>query len=318
MNGTVNDVEGKKSNNSTPIKETIDDANALKRSRDDKENEEEGEIEQNSNDTKKKLKIEPSSETKDDEEKTKTEEDKKEQEKPKFVFGSTTSFGAGFGVKTSTKEKEESSKDNSKPFAFGSGLSFGSGFGVLKKPDEEEEPKTEQKPEEETKTADSSDTKDGKEESVIELPTEKESEKKSKEATKDDENVIKLTKREIKSGEESEVCVFQANAKLYQLSDLKSGWKERGTGNIKLNEDPNTKKARIVMRSRGILKVILNLPLIKGFSIQKGFPGSLNGEKFVRIIAIDDNKHPVQYALRIGKEETASELYDKIINLIPK
>ena len=66
------------------------------------------------------------------------------------------------------------------------------------------------------------------------------------------------------------------------------------------------------MRSRGLLKVILNLPLVKGFSIKKGFPGSLNGEKFVRILAVDENKNPVQYALRTGKAEIADELYEKV------
>lgn len=132
------------------------------------------------------------------------------------------------------------------------------------------------------------------------------------------ESVVKLTKQEIKSGEESEESVFQTNAKLYQLTDIKEGWKERGIGILHLNKDKLSEKSRIIMRSRGLLKVILNLPLIKGFSIQKGFPGSLNGEKFVRILAVDENKQPVQYAIKTGKSETATELYDKVTELVPE
>jgi len=37
-----------------------------------------------------------------------------------------------------------------------------------------------------------------------------------------------LHKQDVKSGEELEETLIQANAKLYQLVDMKTGWKERG------------------------------------------------------------------------------------------
>lgn len=229
----------------------------------------------------------------------------KKDEKPKFVFGSASNFGSGFKAAKTTnqsaninKEKGESDK-SPKPFSFGSGLSFVGGFGVLKKAED----KADESKEKEKKETPNSEQKPEK----ISGPT----------AVSVDHNTVKLQKQEIKSGEESEETIYQVNAKLYQLSDLKDGWKERGVGTIKVNKNINTEKARLVMRSRGILKVILNLPLVKGFNIQRGFPGSLQSEKFIRMITVDDNKAPVQYAVKAGKEDTIQELYESIIKQVP-
>ncbi|QLL32333.1 hypothetical protein HG536_0C05020 [Torulaspora globosa] len=235
-------------------------------------------------------------------------------DKPKHVFGSTTSFSAGFAAgkrsTISTIDSGGSNKEKSttKPSAFGSGLSFGGGFTMLKKSDEQASKATE-------KDETSGDLKEHEQtpssESKKEQSTETESGLSSSESS-----VFKLQKQEVKSGEESEEVVYQVNAKLYQLSDLKHGWKERGVGFIRVNKNKSTGKARLVMRSRGILKVILNLPLVKGFKIQRGFPGSLQGEKFIRITAVDDNKAPLQYAVKTGKIETVQELYDNIVKLV--
>lgn len=227
----------------------------------------------------------------------------KDVEKPSFTFGQSSSFVSGFGVATKpfgaanafsaglpaakTTEKD-GNKDTVKVepgFSFGSGLSFGAGFKAAKVASKD---------------------------SVAKDKQTVESEKKESTPAQSREPTVKLTKQDVKSGEETEESIFQTNAKLYQLTDIKDGWKERGIGVLHLNKDEVSEKSRIVMRSRGLLKVILNLPLVKGFSIKKGFPGSLNGEKFVRILAVDENKNPVQYALRTGKAEIADELYEKV------
>lgn len=241
-------------------------------------------------------------ETKD--EKPKEEEPVKET-KPKFVFGAATSFGSGFKVSEPVNndkaiEKDAKEMSESKPFAFGSKFSFGSGFGILK----------EQKDTKDT-TADSATKTDSenKENNITSSSL-----KVVSEESKNPE--VKLHKQDVKSGEEAETCLFQANMKLYQLHNIKDGWKERGVGALKLNKNDQTNKSRIIMRSRGVLTVILNLPLIKGFSIKKGFPGSLQSEKFLRIIALDDEKKPVTYALKSGNADLINELYDKINELI--
>lgn len=237
-----------------------------------------------------------------------TKELENADQKPKFVFGSASSFGSGFKAAKTTNEsgninKEKGESDKSpKPFSFGSGLSFVSGFGVLKKAEDK---------------TDESDEKEKKEPPNSEQKQEKNSGLDGAIAVPVDHNTVKLQKQEIKSGEESEETIYQVNAKLYQLSDLKDGWKERGVGTIRVNKNMNTQKVRLVMRSRGILKVILNLPLVKGFNIQRGFPGSLQSEKFIRMITVDDNKAPVQYAVKTGKEDTIQELYESIVKQVP-
>ncbi|EJS43281.1 yrb2p [Saccharomyces arboricola H-6] len=228
-----------------------------------------------------------------------------DKSKEKFVFGASSAFGTGFGVvKKDTEDEKQttspeslsaSDKTTKKPFAFGSGLSFGSGFNILKNKN------------------------DGNTEDEKKVNSGSESLAKASEEPKDTPKPLKLQKQEIKSGEESEECIYQVNAKLYQLSKIEEGWKERGVGVIKVNKSKeDTEKTRIVMRSRGILKVILNIQLVKGFAVQKGFTGSLQSEKFIRLLAVDDNGDPAQYAIKTGKKETTDELYNIIVKSVPK
>lgn len=237
--------------------------------------------------------------------------------KPKFAFGASSGFSAGFGLaKTPTpksntpesiispKEGSSESKAPTKPTAFGSGFAFGAGFYALNK-DKKSGSKVFASEEEKAKSATpvpgNPNTDDTKENT----------------SSTDSEGVVKLQKQDVKSGEESEKSIFQVNAKLYQLTSLKEGWKERGVGALHVNKNPHNGKARIVMRSRGILKVILNVLLVKGVVIHKGFPASLQGEKFIRIVTVDHDKAPLQYAVRMGKAEAADELYETIKKLIP-
>ena len=243
--------------------------------------------------------------------KTKVQEEKSTEEKPKFVFGSKTSFGSGFKMASQKKDDstsgETKSENAAKPFAFGSGFSFGSGFGVLNS--------------EPTKDADAvpedkeQDKKDEKEE---ETTANKSSSADSNEVVTESGEKVHMFKQDVKSGEELENTVFQANAKLYQLVDIKTGWKERGVGVVKINTDKESEKTRIIMRTRTVLKVILNMPLVKGVALHKGFPGSLQSEKFIRIIGIDENNKPVTYALKTGKEETSELLYKHINDIVTK
>ncbi|KAG0671032.1 hypothetical protein C6P45_001319 [Maudiozyma exigua] len=235
-----------------------------------------------------------------------TKEEDKKVEKSKFVFGSTTKFGTGFKIaeksNTTSKDSSDDASEKPKPTAFGSGFSFGSGFGVLKK---------------DVDTEKSSTTTEEKKKSGEDKDKES-SDKSNNEVITENGDKIRLHKQDVKSGEELEETVFQVNAKLYKLINMKEGWKERGTGVIKVNKDSKSDKSRVIMRTRTVLKVILNLPIVKGITLMKGFPGSLQSEKFIRIIGIDENNKPVTYALKTGKEETSEELYKSINDLIPK
>ncbi|AGO11713.1 AaceriADL060Wp [[Ashbya] aceris (nom. inval.)] len=241
---------------------------------------------------------------------------------PKTAFGERPPFvaakpfgAAGFGAKkdgarggasgsASPPGAGAQGSGDAKPFSFGSGLAFGSGFKVLKA---------------DAKSGSSIfDKKDG---TASPLPesTAASAASEASDAVDSDarEASICLQKQVTQTGEEAEDSLYQANVKLYQLVSITEGWKERGVGPVHVNKDRATGRARLVMRSRGLLKVILNLPLVKGFSIQKGFPGSLQSEKFIRILAADSSKGPVQYALKTAAPPVAEQLYKTIADLIP-
>jgi Ran-binding protein 3 len=72
------------------------------------------------------------------------------------------------------------------------------------------------------------------------------------------------------TGEEAEDTVFSCRAKLFHFE---KEWKERGVGTVKLNihytlkEDPEEapeQKARLIMRTDGVHRVVLNTPIFKG------------------------------------------------------
>nr|GLL21164.1 nuclear pore complex protein NUP50B-like isoform X1 [Ipomoea trifida] len=64
----------------------------------------------------------------------------------------------------------------------------------------------------------------------------------------------------VETGEENEKPVFTADSVLFEYLD--GGWKERGKGEIKVNvSTTEVKKARLVMRSRGNYRLILNANL---------------------------------------------------------
>ncbi|CCH60267.1 hypothetical protein TBLA_0C04710 [Henningerozyma blattae CBS 6284] len=253
--------------------------------------------------TKKDDKAGDKNEKEDIQKNNKVDADNKDSEtKQKYVFGSTSKFGAGFNLSntaSSIGSEDTSTELAQKSFSFGSGFAFGGGFDVLKEPKDNISSKTEKSStlDEEKKSEVSNSKADNTDETV---------------SGSQDNSIVSLKKQEVKSGEEEEEVIYQANAKLYQLQDVKEGWKERGVGHIRINKNRTSGKYRIIMRSRALLKVLLNISLIKGLSVSKGFPGSLQGEKFIRIITFTDNKTPMQYALKTGKKEIAEELYDKI------
>ncbi|XP_008786162.2 nuclear pore complex protein NUP50A-like [Phoenix dactylifera] len=70
----------------------------------------------------------------------------------------------------------------------------------------------------------------------------------------------------IETGEENEKAVFIADAILYEYLD--GGWKERGKGELKVNVSlSDAEKARVIMRSRGNYRLILNASLYPDMSL---------------------------------------------------
>ncbi|PSR96847.1 Nuclear pore complex protein like [Actinidia chinensis var. chinensis] len=64
----------------------------------------------------------------------------------------------------------------------------------------------------------------------------------------------------VETGEENEKSVFTADSVLFEF--VEGGWKERGKGELKVNVSATgTGKARLVMRAKGLYRLILNASL---------------------------------------------------------
>ncbi|TSQ01575.1 E3 SUMO-protein ligase RanBP2 [Bagarius yarrelli] len=63
---------------------------------------------------------------------------------------------------------------------------------------------------------------------------------------------------ELVNGEENEQVVFSHRAKLYRYDKVLSQWKERGVGDIKILQNFDTKRTRLVMRRDQVLKLCAN------------------------------------------------------------
>lgn len=123
---------------------------------------------------------------------------------------------------------------------------------------------------------------------------------------------------EIKTGEEDEESKFSATAKIFELdlTKISEGWKERGIGPIHLNVSlKDSNQVRLVMRSQGLLKVILNMKIKPDTKLLKGLEASLSPGKFLRFNFINAEGNPNQYLLKFGSQSLRDELFDKVEDL---
>jgi len=93
---------------------------------------------------------------------------------------------------------------------------------------------------------------------------------------------------DVVTGEESESNVLQAQVKLYIFDKEKRNWTERGRGLLRLNDSPVSTpghlKSRLVMRTTGNMRVVLNTKLWPDMICEKA------NEKNVRISALDEGE----------------------------
>jgi Ran-binding protein 3 len=104
------------------------------------------------------------------------------------------------------------------------------------------------------------------------------------------------------TGEEEEKTYFSGKAKLFHFTD--GEWKERGVGSFKVNvkepEYPDKGKlsARMIMRADGVLRVMLNSPLVKGMPV-----GDVSGAepkgKQLNLASVEEG-HTVPLLLRVS------------------
>ncbi|KAK6454569.1 uncharacterized protein RJT20DRAFT_130728 [Scheffersomyces xylosifermentans] len=123
---------------------------------------------------------------------------------------------------------------------------------------------------------------------------------------------------QVQTGEEDEKSHFSATAKLFELdlTKISEGWKERGLGPLHVNQSNTDKKqARLVMRSHGLLRVILNYKIKPDTRLLKGLESSLTPGKFIRLNSVRSDGTPIQYLLKFGSESIRNSLVDAVDEL---
>lgn len=248
------------------------------------------------------------------------------QSSPKHVFGATSSFGSGsaFDVakgkknvfeplqsKTANENSKSPSADISKSNSSSVTSSFGSGtFGGNTKFNNAFQNSLKKK-----SFLDDSANKDDENE---ETPVTENNGKEKTPTTQQYKQVDLTPVGEIKTGEEHEKSHFTSTAKIFELNltKISEGWKERGLGRLHLNQSlDDPQKVRLVMRSQGLLRVVLNMKVTSDTKLIKGLEASLSPGKFVRWNSINDQGEPVQYLLKFANQTIRDELIEKVENL---
>ncbi|XP_061834803.1 ran-binding protein 3b isoform X1 [Nerophis lumbriciformis] len=115
-----------------------------------------------------------------------------------------------------------------------------------------------------------------------------------------------LEEVEVKTGEESESNVLQMQCKLYVFEKTAQSWIERGRGLLRLNDMASTEdgmlQSRLVMRTQGSLRLILNTKLWPQMQVDKA------SDKSVRITAMDTEDQGVKVFLIVGSSKDIGQL----------
>ncbi|XP_075759091.1 ran-binding protein 3 isoform X7 [Pelodiscus sinensis] len=151
-------------------------------------------------------------------------------------------------------------------------------------------------------------TESGSESSSQEATPEKESLAESAAAyTKATAKKCLLEKVEVITGEEAESNVLQIQCKLFVFDKNSQSWVERGRGLLRLNDmastDDGTLQSRLVMRTQGSLRLILNTKLWAQMQIDKA------SEKSIRITAMDTEDQGVKVFLISASSKDTGQLY---------
>ncbi|XP_053559021.1 ran-binding protein 3 [Bombina bombina] len=116
-----------------------------------------------------------------------------------------------------------------------------------------------------------------------------------------------LEKVEVITGEEAESNVLQIQCKLFVFDKVSQSWVERGRGLLRLNDMASTEdgmlQSRLVMRTQGSLRLILNTKLWAQMQIDKA------SEKSIRITAMDTEDQGVKVFLISASSKDTGQLF---------
>lgn len=122
-------------------------------------------------------------------------------------------------------------------------------------------------------------------------------------------NKRKYDEVETVTGEEEETNVLNVNCKLFAF--VNSNWEERGPGSLRLN-DPrnvspsNAKCSRIVFRTSGNLRVLLNTKVWAEMVVEKP------SQKSLRLTAIDSSDGQAKIFLAMARPDDITSLYSSL------
>ncbi|XP_030852115.1 ran-binding protein 3 isoform X2 [Strongylocentrotus purpuratus] len=110
------------------------------------------------------------------------------------------------------------------------------------------------------------------------------------------------------TGEEDEENVVQSHGKLFVFDNVKRNWLERGRGQIRLNDSRQSApdsafQSRLVMRTQGSLRLILNTKIWSGMTIEKAT------NKNLRISAMDAESDTIKVFLITGTPKDIEQLF---------
>ncbi|XP_060037985.1 ran-binding protein 3 isoform X2 [Erinaceus europaeus] len=116
-----------------------------------------------------------------------------------------------------------------------------------------------------------------------------------------------LEKVDVVTGEEAESNVLQMQCKLFVFDKTSQSWVERGRGLLRLNDmaaaDDGALQSRLVMRTQGSLRLILNTKLWARMQVDKA------SEKSVRLTASDAEDQAVRVFLISASSKDTGQLF---------
>jgi len=108
---------------------------------------------------------------------------------------------------------------------------------------------------------------------------------------------------EVKTGEEDETNVLHVSCKLFAFDKSVGNWQERGRGNLRLNDqqirenDCSYTQSRLVFRTSGVLRVILNTKIWAEMTIEQA------SAKSIRFTALDSSGEIKVFLVMASPEE---------------
>lgn len=118
--------------------------------------------------------------------------------------------------------------------------------------------------------------------------------------------VVELEEVETTTGEESETALLEIKCKLYRFDTDASEWKERGVGHIKLLENKENKKIRLLMRQEKTLKIRANHIVMPGTNLTE-HSGSDKAWVYTTVDFADEEMRNEMFCIRFGSVEKAQE-----------